>query len=75
MKIDFTMSGMNFLLFFGLMLILIGICFLVLQNPIKRWKHFVVRDFIYFSVFIGFIIGGIVAFVFGLISAIPVMTL
>lgn len=73
MKIDFTMSGMNFLLFLGLILILMGVCLLALQNPIKRWKHFVVRDFIYFSVFIGFIIGGIVAFVFGLISAIPFM--
>ena len=73
MKIDFTMSGMNFLLFLGLILILIGVCLLALQNPIKRWKHFVVRDFIYFSVFIGFIIGGIAAFVFGLISAIPFM--
>ena len=73
MKIDFTISGMNFLLFLGLILILMGVCLLALQNPIKRWKHFVVRDFIYFSVFIGFIIGGIVAFVFGLISAIPFM--
>ena len=73
MKIDFTMSGMNFLLFLGLMLVLIGVCSLLLQNPIKRWKHFVVRDYIYFSVFIGFIIGGIVAFVFGMISAIPFM--
>lgn len=73
MKIDFTMSGMNFLLFLGLILILMGVCLLALQNPIKRWKHFVVRDYIYFSVFIGFIIGGIVAFVFGLISAIPFM--
>lgn len=73
MKIDFTMSGMNFLLFLGLILILMGVCLLALQNRIKRWKHFVVRDFIYFSVFIGFIIGGIVAFVFGLISAIPFM--
>ena len=73
MKIDFTMSGMNFLLFLGLILILMGVCLLALQNPIKRWKHFVVRDFICFSVFIGFIIGGIAAFVFGLISAIPFM--
>ena len=75
MKIDFTMSGMNFLLFFGLMLVLIGICCLILQNPIKRWKHFVVRDFIYFSFFIGFIICGIIAFVFGLLSAVPYMVL
>lgn len=73
MKIDFTMSGMNFLLFLGLILILMGVCLLALQNPIKRWKHFVVRDYIYFSVFIGFIIAGIAAFVFGLISAIPFM--
>ncbi len=73
MGIDFTMTGMNFLFFLGIALVLQGICILVLQNPIKRWKHFVVKDFIIFGFSLLILIGGIVATVFGAINAISVM--
>ena len=73
MKIDFTMSGMNFLLFFGIALILQSVCILVLQNPLKKWNHFVVKDFIIFGFSILMLVGGIVATVFGIINAVPVM--
>ncbi len=73
MGIDFTMTGMNFLLFLGIALVLQGICILVLQNPIKRWKHFVVKDFIIFGFSLLILIGGIVATIFGAINAISVM--
>ena len=73
MKIDFTMSGMNFLLFFGVALVLQSVCILVLQNPIKKWNHFVVKDFIIFGFSLLMLVGGIVATVFGLINAVPLM--
>ena len=73
MRIDFTMSGMNFLLFFGVALVLQSVCILVLQNPIKKWNHFVVKDFIIFGFSLLMLVGGIVATVFGLIDAGPFM--
>jgi len=73
MRIDFTMSGMNFLLFFGVALVLQSVCILVLQNPIKKWNHFVVKDFIIFGFSLLMLVGGIVATVFGLINAVPLM--
>lgn len=73
MKIDFSMSGMNFLLFFGIALILQSICILILQNPIKKWSHFVAKDFIIFGFSLLMLVGGIVATVFGLINAVPLM--
>lgn len=72
-KIDFTMSGMNFLLFFGIALILQSVCILVLQNPLKKWNHFVVKDFIIFGFSLLMLVGGIVATVFGIINAVPLM--
>ena len=72
-KIDFTMSGMNFLLFFGIALILQSVCILVLQNPLKKWNHFVVKDFIIFGFSLLMLVGGIVAIVFGIINAVPFM--
>ena len=73
MKIDFTMSGMNFLLFFGVALILQSICILVLQNPLKKWNHFVVKDFIIFGFSLLMLVGGIILTVFGVIKAVPLM--
>lgn len=73
MKIDFTMSGMNFLLFFGIALVLQSICILVLQNPIKKWHRFVAKDFIIFSFSLLMLVGGIVATIFGIINAVPFM--
>lgn len=72
-KIDFTMSGMNFLLFFGIALILQSVCILVLQNPLKKWNHFVVKDFIIFGFSLLMLVGGIVATVLGIINAVPFM--
>lgn len=72
-KIDFTMSGMNFLLFLGIALILQSVCILVLQNPLKKWNHFVVKDFIIFGFSLLMLVGGIVATVFGIINAVPFM--
>lgn len=72
-KIDFTMSGMNFLLFFGIALILQSVCILVLQNPLKKWNNFVVKDFIIFGFSLLMLVGGIVATVFGIINAVPFM--
>ena len=74
MGIDFTMTGMNFLLFLGIALILQGMCILLLQNPIKRWEHFVGKDFIIFGFSFVIIVGGIVATVFGVINAITLIT-
>ena len=73
MKIDFTMSGMNFLLFFGIALILQSVCIFVLQNPLKKWNHFVVKDFIIFGFSLLMLVGGIVSTVFGIINAVPFM--
>lgn len=73
MRIDFTMSGMNFLLFFGIALVLQSVCILVLQNPLKKWSHFVVKDFIIFGFSLLMLVGGIVATVFGVINAVPFM--
>ena len=72
-KIDFTMSGMNFLLFFGIALILQSVCILVLQNPLKKWSHFVVKDFIIFGFSLLMLVGGIILTVFGVIKAVPLM--
>lgn len=73
MKIDFTMSGINFLLLFGIALILQSVCILVLQNPIKKWKRFVAKDFIIFGLSLLMLVGGVVSTVFGLMNAIPEM--
>ena len=73
MKIDFSMSGMNFWLFFGIALILQSVCILALQKPLTRWNRFVIKDFIIFGFCLLMLAGGIAATVFGVINAFPYM--
>lgn len=73
MSVDFTMSGMNFLLFLGLALILQSVCILVLQRPHKRWNHFVAKDFIIFGFTLFMLVCGVTLFVIGLVKAVPLM--
>lgn len=74
MGIDFSMSGLNMALIAGLALMLEGVCVLVLQNPLKNHKHFVVRDYIILGIALAAVIGGFVSLVIGIIQAIPFIT-
>lgn len=68
--IDFTMNGINICLLLGIVLLLQGICFLIMQNPFKRIKKFGVRDYIIFALILCFIIVGITVTIFGIINAV-----
>ena len=74
MGINFSMSGLNMALIAGLALMLEGVCVLVLQNPFKNHKHFVVRDYIILRIALSAVIGGFVSLIIGIIQAIPFMT-
>ena len=64
--IDFTMTGFN-------MKFLEGICILLLMHPIKKRKHFTIRDYILLIFAVLVAAGGLIAFIFGLCSAVPQM--
>ncbi len=68
--IDFTMNGINICLLLGIVLLLQGICFLIMQNPFKRIKKFGIRDYIIFALILCFIIAGITVTTFGVINAV-----
>ena len=72
--IDFTMSGINICLLIGIVLLLQGICFLVMQNPFKNLKKFGVRDYIIFSLILCFVVAGIVLTVLGVINAVGLIS-
>lgn len=47
--IDFTMTGLNLCLIIGIVLLLQGVCFLLMQNPFRKIRKFGVRDYILFT--------------------------
>lgn len=67
--IDFSMTGLNLLLIIGIVLLLQGICFLIMQNPFQKIHKFGVRDYILFALILCFIVAGIVCTVLGTIQA------
>lgn len=71
--IDFTMTGLNLLLIIGIVLLLQGICFLIMQNPFRKIRKFGVRDYILFALILCFIVAGIVCTVLGTIQAVQLI--
>ena len=70
MMIDFTMGGLNLTLLIGVVLLLQGICLFFMQNPIKKLKHFEIRDFIIFGIILVMITLGVALTVIGITSAV-----
>lgn len=68
MRIDFTMGGINLMLLIGIVILLQGICFLIMQNPFKKIKRFSARDFILFGIIICLITVGLALTVVGLLN-------
>lgn len=71
--IDFTMTGLNLLLIIGIVLLLQGVCFLIMQNPFKNFRKFGVRDYILFALILCFVVAGIVCTVLGTIGAVQMI--
>lgn len=69
MGIDFTMTGLNLCLLIGVVLLLLGVCLLIMQNPIKNKNKMTVRDYIILAFILCCVIGGIVLTVLGFIDA------
>ena len=70
MMIDFTMGGLNLMLLIGVVLLLQGVCLFFMQNPIKRIKHFEIRDFIIFGIILVMITLGVALTVVGITTAV-----
>ena len=68
--IDFTMGGLNLTLLIGVVLLLQGVCLFFMQNPIKRIKHFEIRDFIIFGIILVMITLGVALTVVGITTAV-----
>ena len=68
--IDFTMGGLNLTLLIGVVLLLQGICLFFMQNPIKKLKHFEIRDFIIFGIILVMITLGVALTVIGIMTAV-----
>lgn len=71
--IDFTMSGLNATLIVGLALLLEGLCLLILMHPIKRRKHFAMRDYILLGFAIAVTLSGAITFIIGLCKTVPML--
>ncbi len=69
MGIDFTMTGLNLGLLIGIVLLLLSVCLLIMQNPIKNKSKMTVRDYIILAFILCCAIGGIVLTVLGFIDA------
>lgn len=69
MGIDFTMTGLNLCLLIGVVLLLLSVCLLIMQNPIKNKNKMTVRDYIISAFILCCVIGGIVLTVLGFIDA------
>ena len=67
--IDFTMTGLNLCLIIGIVLLLQGICFLLMQNPFKNIRKFGVRDYILFALILCITVAGIACTVIGTVDA------
>ena len=70
MMIDFTMGGLNLTLLIGVVLLLQGVCLFFMQNPIKKIKHFEIRDFIIFGIILVMITLGVALTVVGITYAV-----
>ena len=68
--IDFTMGGLNLTLLIGVVLLLQGVCLFFMQNPIKKIKHFEIRDFIIFGIILVMITLGVALTVGGITYAV-----
>lgn len=73
MKIDFSMTGLNLPILFGLVLLLQSICVLIMQNPIKRIHNFTARDYVVLAINICIGILGVVLTTIGFITAFRVI--
>lgn len=73
MNIDFSMTGINLALVCGIVLLLQGICFLMMQNPFRNIKKFRVRDYIIFALILCFIVAGAVVTVIGIVNAVGLL--
>lgn len=69
MGIDFTMTGLNLCLLIGIVLLLLSVCLLIMQNPIKNKNKMTVRDYIILAFILCCVIGGSVLTVLGFIDA------
>ena len=69
MGIDFTMTGRNRCLLTGGVLLLLSVCLLILQNPIKNKNKLTVRDYIILAFILCCALGGIVLTILGFIDA------
>lgn len=67
--IDFTMTGLNLCLIIGIVLLLQGVCFLLMQNPFRKIRKFGVRDYILFALILCITVSGIVCTVIGAVDA------
>lgn len=67
--IDFTMTGLNLCLIIGIVLLLQGVCFLLMQNPFRKIRKFGVRDYILFALILCITVVGIVCTVIGAVDA------
>ena len=70
MMIDFTMGGLNLTLLIGVVLLLQGVCLFFMQSPIKKIKHFEIRDFIIFGIILVMITLGVALTVIGIMTAV-----
>ena len=70
MMIDFTMGGINLTLLIGVVLLLQGVCLFFMQSPIKKIKHFEIRDFIIFGIILVMITLGVALTVIGIMTAV-----
>ena len=68
--IDFTMGGLNLTLLIGVVLLLQGVCLFFMQSPIKKIKHFEIRDFIIFGIILVMITLGVALTVIGIMTAV-----
>ncbi len=73
MKIDFSMTGISFILLAGITMLMLGICLLFMQNPIKNIKRFTARDYLIFSIIVILAIAGAVMTVLGVVQALNVI--
>ena len=75
MGIDFTMTGLNLFLLTGVVLLLLSVCLLILQNPIKNKHKLTVRDYIILAFILCCAVGGMVLTVLGFIDAFTLIKL
>lgn len=73
MRIDFSMTGISFILLAGITMLMLGICFLFMQDPIKNIKHFTARDYLIFSIIVILTVAGAAMTILGVVQALTVI--